>query len=120
MRLKRSDTAQRARRVLRREAGWTSTYALDGGLGQKWRTCQVLDLSREGAGVLLLDISPEELRARRVVIQLPIDKAVLHLCGDVRHITPYQDGAVGVGLQFSGLSPFERDLLDAVLDHRSA
>ncbi len=109
-----------ARRVLRREVDWTTRYMLEGNRDQGWRECRVLDVSRGGAGVELSDTTLEEARAHRVVLEFEAPPAVLRLRGEVRHVGPGSDGGVRVGLQFTGLSVLERDMLDSLLERDSS
>jgi hypothetical protein len=111
---------QQARRVLRREVEWTTRYMLEGSRNQNWHEARVLDISRGGAGVELFEVTPEEARAHRVLLEFDIPPAVLRLHGEVRHLGPGDDGGVRVGLQFAGLSVLERDMLDTLLERDSA
>jgi c-di-GMP-binding flagellar brake protein YcgR len=108
------------RRVLRREVDWPTKYLLEGSRERAWRECQILDLSRGGAGVVLYGASREELSAHSVIIELEVPPATLRIRGDVRHLRLDDDGALRVGLQFGGLSVLERDLLDSLLDQQGA
>jgi hypothetical protein len=115
-----SDTGQNSgRRVLRREVDWPTKYLLEGSRERAWRECQVLDLSRGGAGVVLYGSSREEVSAARVIIELEVPPATLRIRGDVRHARLDEDGALRVGLQFGGLSVLERDLIDSLLDQQT-
>lgn len=123
MKRKRSSNANGpsgARGVLRREVHWNATFMLEGSHSQSWRECFLVDLSRDGAGVELFDITPEEIRSYRIIVQVQMPRAVLHLRGDVRHAAQGQQGGLHVGLQFVGLSALERDMLEALLEAQPA
>jgi hypothetical protein len=108
------------RRVLRREVDWATRYLLEGSRDQQWRPARVLDISRGGAGVELFGTSPDQTRDHRVVLEFDLPAAMLRLYGDVRHLSPGDDGGVHVGLQFAGLSVLERDMLESLLERDSA
>jgi len=115
-RLKRATRPVRsARRVLRREVDWPTRYILEGSRHGGWRECRVRDVSREGAGVELFDISPEEARGNRVVVEIELPPAVFRLIGEVRHVSEGIHGGVHVGLRFASLAAIERDMLDSLL-----
>jgi hypothetical protein len=111
---------RRERRVLRREVDWATRYKLEGSRDQEWRAARVMDISRGGAGVELFDTTAEQTRAHRVVLEFDLPPAMLRLYGDVRHLSPSDGGGVYVGLEFSGLSVLERDMLDSLLERDSA
>ena len=119
---KKTSSAPRrvTRRVLRREVEWATKYQLEGSRDANWRDCQVLDVSREGAGVVLYQTTPDEARTYRVVIEVQMPPATLRLRGEVRHLSETEDGGLHVGLQFSGLSVLERDMLASLLDREHA
>lgn len=116
-RLKRasSGSTRGARRVLRREVDWPTRYTLEGGRSGGWRDCRVRDVSRDGAGVELFDITPEEARGHRVIVEVELPPAVFRLVGEVRHVSAGIHGGVHVGLRFASLSAVERDMLDSLL-----
>jgi hypothetical protein len=93
---------------------------LEGRSDKSWRECHVLDVSRSGAGVELFDATQEAMRGQRVVLEMEVPPAVLRLRGEVRHISPGVNGGLRVGLQFTGLSALERDMLDSLLERQSA
>ena len=124
MRIKRDRRAdvsprRQARRALRREFVTTARYMLEGSRGQSWRTCRIVDISREGAGVELFDTTTEEATAHPVVLELEIPPAVLRLRGDVRHARSGVNGGVHVGLHFTRLAALEQDLLDSLVGPES-
>jgi hypothetical protein len=110
----------RARGVLRREVRWNATFMLEGSHSQSWRECFLVDLSRDGAGVELYGITPDEIRSCRIIVQVKMPRAVLHLRGDVRHAGQGEQGGLHVGLQFVGLSALERDMLESLLEAQPA
>jgi hypothetical protein len=56
-----------------------------------------------------------EVRAHRVVLEIRIPPAVLHIRGDVMRADDGGQGGVGVRLQFVNLSVVERDLVESLL-----
>jgi PilZ domain len=111
-----TDTARpQARRVLRQRVDWPTRYKLEGSR-QGWRNCRLTDISRDGAGVELFNTTEQEVRAYRVIIEVDLPPAVFHLVGDVRHLTKGERGGVLAGLQFTSLSPIERDMLNSTFD----
>jgi PilZ domain len=118
MKIKRNAASPRrqGRRALRRELEWTARYILEGSRDRGWRECRILDISQEGAGVELFDVTSEEARTNRVVLEVEITPALLRLTGDVRHVRPGMNGGQHVGLHFTGLSVLEQDLLGSILE----
>ena len=108
-----------ARRVLRREVDWATRYMLEGNREQVWRECRVRDVSRGGAGVELSDTTVDKARAHRVILELEVPPALLHLRGEVRHASPGIDGGVRVGLQFASLTALECHMLDSLLQQET-
>jgi hypothetical protein len=108
-----------ARRVLRCEVDWVTRYMLEGNREQVWRECRVRDLSRGGAGVELSDTTEDKARGHRVILELEVPPAVLHLRGEVRHAGPGSDGGIHVGLRFASLTALECDMLDSLLERET-
>jgi len=119
---KRQSTAPKriTRGVLRREVDWTTKYMLEGFRDVRWRPCRVLDVSRDGAGLILGETNVPEVRAHRIIIEVEVPPATLRLCGDVRHAAADGDGNVRVGVQFGTLAAIERDMLDSLLERENA
>ena len=108
-----------SRRVLRREVEWPTKFQVEGERGSTWRECTVIDVSRGGAGVVLYETSPEEIRHRRLIVEVTVPPATLRLRGDVRHASMTDDGALHVGIAFGTLSALERDMLDGLIDREA-
>ena len=108
-----------SRRVLRREVEWPTKFQVEGERNLSWRECTVIDVSRGGAGLVLYDITPEEIKHRRLVIEVAVPPATLRLRGDVRHSSAIDDGALRVGIAFGALSALERDMLDSLIDREA-
>ena len=108
------------RRVLRREVEWPTKFQVEGERDLSWRECTVIDVSRGGAGVVLYQTTPEQIRHRRLIVEVAVPKATLHLRGDVRHAAVTDDGALHVGIAFGTLSALERDMIDSLIDREVA
>jgi hypothetical protein len=121
MKIKRNAASPRrkARQALRREVEWTARYLLEGSRDAGWRECQILDISREGAGVELFNTTSEEARTHRVMLEVEISPALLRLTGEVRYVRPGMNAGQHVGLHFTGLSVLEQDLLGSILEPES-
>ena len=105
-----------SRRVLRREVEWRTKFQVEGERDLSWRECTVIDVSRGGAGVVLYETTPEQIRHRRLIVEVAVPKATLRLRGDVRHAAVTDDGGLHVGIAFGALSALERDMLDSLID----
>jgi c-di-GMP-binding flagellar brake protein YcgR len=113
---KKTARVQERRQVERNDAEWTTQYTLEGLREHGWRECRVLDVSRDGIGLQLHEVTPDQLSTYRVIIAVDVPRASLRLRGDVRHLEEVDNGEVRVGVEFSALSAFERDLFDAFLE----
>ena len=117
MRLRRVDTSvQPARhRVAERDVEWTTRYWLEGSVDRQWRVARVLNVFETGLVAELFAITHPETRAHRVVLEVRVPPAVLHIRGDVMRADHGSQGGVRVRLQFVNLSAVERDLIASLL-----
>jgi hypothetical protein len=102
-------------RVSSRDVEWTTRYWLEGSSDRQWRVARVLTVSKDGLAVELFATTYEEVRAHRVVLEVRVPPAVLHIRGDVMHADHGSQGGVRVRLQFVNLSVVERDLIESLL-----
>jgi hypothetical protein len=92
------------REVPRQTINWEGEYRIDGDVEQRWRRCRVVDVSTAGAGLELLDATPEETCGRHITV-------AVQLRGEVKNSREGRNESVRVGLQFVELSPAERAYL---------
>jgi len=102
------------RRLLPRQfTDWQGRYMIEGDPEQRWRDCRIVDVSSAGAGLELLNATPEETSGQRILL-------AVQLKGEVRHVQEGRADELRVGMQFVELSEAERVYLAsiAVLDAR--
>jgi hypothetical protein len=73
---------------------------IEGDAEQHWRDCRVVDVSSAGAGVELLDATPEETEGKQIIL-------AVHLRATVRNAGPTRGEILRVGTQFVDLSAAE-------------
>lgn len=96
------------RRLLPRQfTDWRGKYMIEGDLLERWRDCRVIDVSSAGAGLELLDTSPEETMGHRIIL-------AVHLRGDIRNSRSGRNDTVRAGIQFVDLTEAERIYLDSL------
>ena len=117
MRLRRVDNSATStmHRVSSRDVEWTTRYWLEGTADRQWRVARVLTVSESGLVAELFATTDQEARTHRVVLEMRIPPAVLHLRGDVMWANHGSQGGVRVRLQFVNLSVVERDLVESLL-----
>ena len=117
MRLRRVDnsTTSTMRRVSSRDVEWTTRYWLEGSSDRQWRVARVLTVSDSGLIAELFATTYQETRAHRVVLEMRVPPAVLHIRGDVMRADHGEQGGVRVRIQFVNLSVVERDLVESLL-----
>jgi hypothetical protein len=87
-------TQELRRAVPRLPADWIGFYRFDDEKDQRWRCCRVIDVSPLGAGLELLDTSPDERMDGSITISL-------ELHGDVQHLaTNENNNSTRVGVTF--------------------
>ena len=97
------------RRLLPRQlANWRGRYMIEGDPEQRWRDCRVVDISSAGAGIELLDATPEETEGKKIIL-------AFQLRAEVKH-TRTADDKVRVGMQFVELSEVEQRYLAALAE----
>jgi c-di-GMP-binding flagellar brake protein YcgR len=88
-------------------------YGPDGSSSPAWSRCRVLDVSIGGAGLELVGPGASAGAGDRIVVDLQLvrtNTARVTLTGEVRHVTPIDDG-VRVGLHFVDVGELEEALL---------
>jgi hypothetical protein len=98
------------RRVPRRIAGWVGYCHIDSEPLDQKRMCRVLDISEFGVGILLHHPQGAELIGRRVSVDTRTFGVSVHvqLDGEVRNVTPMDDGSVRLGIEFARLTELEQ------------
>jgi hypothetical protein len=87
---------QLRRSVPRQPVDWSGTYRFSDDPEGSSRECRISDISTAGAGVELLDTTPEEANDRRIFL-------TVELSGDVRNSLSL-DNSVRVGIEFPDVS----------------
>jgi hypothetical protein len=117
VRLRRVDTSAQPtqRRVSERAVRWNTRYWLDGSIDRQWRVARVLTVSETGLVAELFATTYQDVRTHRVVLEVRIPPAVLHIRGDVVRADHGDQGGIRVRLEFVNLSAVERDLVYSLL-----
>ncbi|HUZ09028.1 MAG TPA: PilZ domain-containing protein [Acidimicrobiales bacterium] len=105
------------RRIPRQAAGWSGKYKIESDRRAEWHDCLVIDMSILGVGLALYGAVPTDLVGEQLVVEVdtPIGTSVsIRLVGEVKYVTSVPQGGVRVGLEFVGLSPTERSILNAL------
>jgi hypothetical protein len=102
------------RRAPRQPAGWRGLCLIEGDSIVGWRDCRVIDISILGLGMTLQYPRPSELVGRGLLVQVAAlgDTVNNQFEGLIKNATtPVTEGAVRVGLEFSGLSPADQGMI---------
>ena len=102
------------RRILPRQfTDWRGRYMIEGDPQECWRECRVVDISSAGAGLELIDATPEETEGKHIILDV-------QLKGQVRHVREGSRDELRVGMQFVELTDPEHAYLKflAELDGR--
>jgi hypothetical protein len=91
---------QLRRLVPRQFTDWRGKYMIEGDPSERWRDCRVIDVSSAGAGLELLDATPQETEGRHIVL-------AVHLRAAVKNSGPVRGQILRVGAQFVDLTPSE-------------
>lgn len=114
---------EKRRRLPRQQTEWPGRYTVEGASERSWGSCEVLDISILGAGLELHDTSDaEDLIGHPILVEVhtPAGASItLQLMGEIRYVGEGKRGGIRVGLEFAGLSPTEKQILD-VLEHMRA
>jgi hypothetical protein len=118
------DTSSHERRRDRRQgAGWLGSYRLPEQPRAGWAQCRILDISGSGIGLELFGPPwPPDGRGVDLVIRfdagVPAGSRTAQLPGVIRNHAASKFGFVRVGVEFVGLNPEERELLDALVERQ--
>ena len=85
--------------------------------GEQWLRCRLMDISVDGAGVLLLEDTAGPLKAVTLELRTPGGTDVIELSGEVRH-SSVTDGRRRIGIQFVDVGPYEESALRDVVARR--
>ena len=80
---------------------------IEGDAAEPWRDCRIVDLSSAGAGLELLDATPEETAGKNILI-------AVHLRGEIRHTEPTRRDGLRTGIQFVNLTEEHRIYLQSL------
>ena len=104
-------------RTDRIQVHWDARYRFPGGLS--WYRCHVVDISLDGAGLVLVDETALPLHSVVVELQPPSHPDGIALKGDVRHSSLTAAGRRRIGIQFVDSGPFdERSLAELIAFRR--
>jgi PilZ domain len=80
-----------------------------------WQPCRVIDISRTGASFESRRDVEDRPGAGTVHLELPAPSGspeAIELAGEIRHWIRSGDGYVRIGIEFTGMSLCEQDMLD--------
>ena len=98
------------RRFLPRQfTDWRGKYMFEGDPDERWRDCRVIDVSSAGAGLELLDTTPEETDGRHIIL-------AVHLRVAVKNAGPARGQILRVGTQFVDLTDAESAYLASLAE----
>jgi hypothetical protein len=89
------------RRILPRQStDWRGMALIEGDPDARWRDCRVIDVSSAGAGLELLQTTPQEAEGQNLIL-------AVHLRAAVKNTGPIRGPILRVGTQFVDLSASE-------------
>ena len=103
----------------RHPAGWIATYSP--GSSEAWFSCEALDVSATGAGLILSGPGVEV--GAPLILELQVNDGQpngIRLEGTVRNVVPLDDRRTRVGVEFEPLKPLEDILLAVLLEEALA
>jgi hypothetical protein len=92
---------------------WQGQYKIEDDPEGSWRECRVVDVSTFGAGLELVDATPDETAGRNIVL-------ADNLRGEVRHAVPAKSNGVRVGIEFVDLNETEQTYLNSLVKLQAA
>ncbi|HXQ59327.1 MAG TPA: PilZ domain-containing protein [Acidimicrobiales bacterium] len=92
---------------------WRGQYMIEDDPEASWRECRVIDVSTFGAGLELVDATPDETAGRSIVL-------ADNLRGEVRHAIPAKSNGVRVGIEFVDLTEAEQTYLTSLVQLQAA
>jgi hypothetical protein len=99
----------RLKRLLPRKfIDWQGKYMIEDDPDAGWRDCRVIDVSKFGAGLELVDATAEETAGRHIIL-------ADNLRGEVRHSFPGKSEGVRVGIEFVDLTEAEMTFLTSLV-----
>jgi hypothetical protein len=98
------------RRAQRQPTAWAGFCHIDGEPPEKWRDCEVIDVSAHGLGITFHHPQPWDLVNRRIFVDVSAigDSVNIRLEGEIRDAAFTLEGDIRVGIEFMGLSPAEQ------------
>ena len=100
----------RLKRLLPRKfIDWQGKYMIEDDPDERWRDCRVIDVSTFGAGLELVDVTPDNTAGRNIIL-------ADNLRGEVRHTLPAKSDGTRVGIEFVDLTEAEQDYLTSLVN----
>ena len=100
---------ERRRLLPRQFTDWRGKYMIEDDPEGRWRDCRVVDVSSAGAGLELLDATPEETCGKKILL-------AVQLQGEVRNAEALASERLRVGIQFVDLTDAERKYLESMAE----
>jgi len=98
------------RRILPRQStDWRGKCLIEGDPEGRWRDCRVIDVSSAGAGLELLETTPEETEGQNLFL-------AVHVRATVKNTGPARGPILRVGTQFVDLGPSEIAYLSSLAE----
>jgi hypothetical protein len=87
---------------------WHGMYMIQGDPEERWRVCRVIDVSSLGAGLELVDVTPEETAGQSIIL-------AANLCGEIRHCLTAKTDGLRVGIEFVDLTQAKQTYLTSLV-----
>jgi hypothetical protein len=97
------------RHLPRKFVGWPGKYMIEDDPDGRWRDCRVVDVTKFGAGLELVDATPDEAAGRNIIL-------ADNLRGEVRHSVPARTDGLRVGIEFVDLTEAEQAFLTSLVE----
>ena len=107
------------RRAERRKVLWMGRCQVEGESSDLWRDCAIFDVSALGVGIDVRYPGASDLQSRRITLLLGVGPSIdVTVTGEVRNTKSGPDDIVQAGIEFVGLTEFERSIVD-LLERRA-
>ena len=107
------------RRAERQPALWIGSCNVEGESSDLWRDCAIFDVSALGVGIDVRYPGASDLQSRRITLLLGVGPSIdVTVTGEVRNTKSGPDDIVQAGIEFVGLTEFERSIVD-LLERRA-
>jgi hypothetical protein len=105
------------RQAQRQSAAWKGSCHIEGESPNRWRDCEVVDISSLGMGVEFHTPAwSSDLTGRHISVDLPAVGASIKMIleGEIRNVSTHPDGIIRAGVMFVGLSDEECSIADVL------